>query len=360
MFTYASICTIPFSYNHIAGIDFLNLPSELYMGIIYVVLGGTFLPYLFIPIGQNLLRPTVACMYNYVQPIVASLIAVLWGMDTFGVMKGIAVALVFTGVYIVTQSKSRGPVRGPLKYLSINYRQGTGATIFINSFGYRMDKLGTPGMETDTTIFIRTLGTIFQVSFNRTPHLLPTGSVSDDAGRFSGLFPIRNNYPNAQSPYNEESLSLNPDVRYRKRNSCFVSRYGPASSPVRLLQPADSSSQWPNRFSSPLRPGTSRSGGASASGLGKQDYTTHRTVQTVGNTDIDISRLAILLFQPRLEHFRKRSITGFISLYNLTACFVYRDDMIVFVDNFHITYSYRRLPESPVRIHKKTNLMPGM
>jgi hypothetical protein len=46
-------------------------------------------------------------MYNYVQPIVASLIAVLWGMDTFGVMKGIAVALVFTGVYIVTQSKSR-------------------------------------------------------------------------------------------------------------------------------------------------------------------------------------------------------------------------------------------------------------
>lgn len=107
MFTYASICTIPFSYNHIAGIDFLNLPSELYMGIIYVVLGGTFLPYLFIPIGQNLLRPTVACMYNYVQPIVASLIAVLWGMDTFGIMKGIAVALVFTGVYIVTQSKSR-------------------------------------------------------------------------------------------------------------------------------------------------------------------------------------------------------------------------------------------------------------
>lgn len=112
MFTYATICTIPFSYNHIAGIDFLHLPTELYMGIIYVVLGGTFLPYLFIPIGQNLLRPTVACMYNYVQPIVASLIAVLWGMDTFGVMKGIAVALVFSGVYIVTQSKSRAQLEG--------------------------------------------------------------------------------------------------------------------------------------------------------------------------------------------------------------------------------------------------------
>lgn len=112
MFTYASICTIPFSYNHISGIDFANLPAELYMGIAYVVIGGTFLPYLFIPVGQNLLRPTVACMYNYVQPIVASLIAVLWGMDTFGVMKGIAVGLVFMGVYIVTQSKSRAQLEG--------------------------------------------------------------------------------------------------------------------------------------------------------------------------------------------------------------------------------------------------------
>lgn len=112
MFTYASICTIPFSYNHISTIDFANLPAELYMGIAYVVVGGTFLPYLFIPVGQNLLRPTVACMYNYVQPIVASLIAILWGMDTFGVMKGIAVALVFSGVYIVTQSKSRAQLEG--------------------------------------------------------------------------------------------------------------------------------------------------------------------------------------------------------------------------------------------------------
>lgn len=41
------------------------------------------------------------------QPIVASILVVIWGMDTFGVMKGIAIVLVFTGVYIVTQSKSR-------------------------------------------------------------------------------------------------------------------------------------------------------------------------------------------------------------------------------------------------------------
>lgn len=53
------------------------------------------------------LRPTVASSYNYVQPLVATLVAVSLGMDTFGWLKGVAVLLVFAGVYIVTISKSR-------------------------------------------------------------------------------------------------------------------------------------------------------------------------------------------------------------------------------------------------------------
>jgi drug/metabolite transporter (DMT)-like permease len=46
-------------------------------------------------------------MYNYVQPIVASFVAVAIGMDTFGWQKAIAIVLVFLGVFIVTQSKSK-------------------------------------------------------------------------------------------------------------------------------------------------------------------------------------------------------------------------------------------------------------
>lgn len=71
------------------------------------MLGATFLAYLLMPIGQKNLRPTVASSYNYVQPLVATLVAVSLGMDTFGWLKGVAVLLVFAGVYIVTISKSR-------------------------------------------------------------------------------------------------------------------------------------------------------------------------------------------------------------------------------------------------------------
>ena len=58
-------------------------------------------------VGQKALRPTVAGMYNYVQPVVACLVAVAWGMDSFNLAKLAAVALIFGGVYLVTASRSR-------------------------------------------------------------------------------------------------------------------------------------------------------------------------------------------------------------------------------------------------------------
>ena len=62
--------------------------------------GSTFISYVLIVIGQKNLRPTVAGMYNYVQPLVASIVAVCWGMDTFNFVKIISVALIFGGVYL--------------------------------------------------------------------------------------------------------------------------------------------------------------------------------------------------------------------------------------------------------------------
>lgn len=115
MFVYASMVFIPFSYNDVAIIDFTAIPLDMILRIGYVVLGATFLAYIFMMTGQRLLRPTIVSMYNYVQPIVASIAAVLLGLDTFGLAKGISIALVFLGVYIVTQSKSRAQIEAEEK-----------------------------------------------------------------------------------------------------------------------------------------------------------------------------------------------------------------------------------------------------
>ncbi len=115
MFTYSAICVIPFSFSSISSIDYLHMPPTIYFNLGVVVLGGTFLAYLLVPIGQKILRPTVMVMYNYVQPIIASLITILIGLDTFGIFKCIAIVLVFTGVYIVTKSKSKADLEAQKK-----------------------------------------------------------------------------------------------------------------------------------------------------------------------------------------------------------------------------------------------------
>jgi drug/metabolite transporter (DMT)-like permease len=107
MFIYAALCYLPFSYGSLTSIDYASVSFDTYMECVYIVLFGTFVSYLCVMPAQQTLRPTVVSMYNYVQPVVASSVAVVVCMDTFGVSKAVAAVLVFSGVYLVTQSKSR-------------------------------------------------------------------------------------------------------------------------------------------------------------------------------------------------------------------------------------------------------------
>ncbi len=107
MFTYSAIIFIPFSYHDLSASDFTVIEPFVWGCVAYVIVGGTFFAYLLVIVGQKFCRPTVVSMYNYVQPIVSTIVSVAMGIGVFGVVKGIAVVLVFTGVYVVTQSKSR-------------------------------------------------------------------------------------------------------------------------------------------------------------------------------------------------------------------------------------------------------------
>ena len=107
MFTFALVVSLPICYNDFLAVSFSGISIENWYRIIYVVFFATFIAYLLIPIGQRTVRPTTLSMYNYLQPFVASALAVFWRMDTFGYQNILSAVLVFAGVYVVTQSKSR-------------------------------------------------------------------------------------------------------------------------------------------------------------------------------------------------------------------------------------------------------------
>lgn len=107
MFTYSFLCALPFSYGELMATDWLNMSWDVVASLAIVVVGGTFISYLLVIVGQRNLRPTVGAMYNYVQPVVSCTIAIFLGMDSLTFAKLVSVILICVGVYMVSASPSK-------------------------------------------------------------------------------------------------------------------------------------------------------------------------------------------------------------------------------------------------------------
>ena len=110
MFLFSTLALAPFCLQYMQYVPMFHREtfnvSQLY-ALLYLLFGSTFVSFMLIPMALKQIRPTTVSMYNYVQPIIASAIAVAVGQDTFSMQKLLSAALVFVGVYLVTQSKKR-------------------------------------------------------------------------------------------------------------------------------------------------------------------------------------------------------------------------------------------------------------
>ena len=109
MFLFTMLVALPLNIKSLIHVPLGQLESSVAWQVAYVVFFATFVAYFLIPIGQKRLRPTLVSMYNYVQPIIATIISIVIGLDHFTWKKGVAMVLVFTGVWIVSQSRAATP-----------------------------------------------------------------------------------------------------------------------------------------------------------------------------------------------------------------------------------------------------------
>ncbi len=107
MFTWATVFVAPVSWSHLECLRWTAIAPGVWAEVGYVVFFGTFVSYLLSIESQRVLRPTVVSVYNYVQPIVAVSVSVLTGLGVFTWQQGVAVVLVFMGVWLVVKSKSK-------------------------------------------------------------------------------------------------------------------------------------------------------------------------------------------------------------------------------------------------------------
>jgi|LakMenEpi03Aug12_release.lakeMendotaPanAssembly.Ray.scaffolds.fasta_scaffold87355_2 drug/metabolite transporter (DMT)-like permease len=103
MFTLGSLVIIPAGWREFTQADWSSFTSAQWWGVAFVVLGATFLAYLFNIHGLSRLNASAVGSYIYLQPLIASLVAALFLDESFTPLKFLSALLIFAGVFLVNR-----------------------------------------------------------------------------------------------------------------------------------------------------------------------------------------------------------------------------------------------------------------
>ena len=96
------LIVIPFGFGELKEINWAAMPTKIYFQTGFIVVFTTFFTYLFNLFALTKLKPTTLSIFIYLQPVIATIYALLTNKDTLNFIKILATVLIFTGVYIVT------------------------------------------------------------------------------------------------------------------------------------------------------------------------------------------------------------------------------------------------------------------
>lgn len=105
LFLIGLILSAPITFNQFIEVKWTELPWFAIWRMGYVVIGTTFLTYLFNIYALKKLSPTTVGSFIYLQPIITILFALITANDTLDTTKILSCILVFIGVYLVSFKK---------------------------------------------------------------------------------------------------------------------------------------------------------------------------------------------------------------------------------------------------------------
>jgi len=105
VFTYGLLMVLPFGWNEFVAIEWNSFGATEYTCIGLITIGGTFLAYLFNVYGIKVLGASVAGAYIYIQPVFATIIAMIFLKEQLEIYKLLAAALIFTGVFLCNKTR---------------------------------------------------------------------------------------------------------------------------------------------------------------------------------------------------------------------------------------------------------------
>lgn len=106
VFLFGFIFVIPFGWNEFQAISWTTMPNFVLWEVVFVVVGTTFFAYLFNIYGLQTLNASVVSSYIYLQPVLASLIALWAQSDELSFIKLLSATIIFIGVYLVSKKST--------------------------------------------------------------------------------------------------------------------------------------------------------------------------------------------------------------------------------------------------------------
>lgn len=106
IYLFGFIMVLPFGWQQLAEVSLPSLPFDITVKVTFVVIFSTFLTYLLNLLSMKELKPTTVAVFIYLQPFFATVFAIGLGKDELSVVKLLSALLIFTGVYLVTMTKS--------------------------------------------------------------------------------------------------------------------------------------------------------------------------------------------------------------------------------------------------------------
>ncbi len=103
LYLFGLIFVVPFSYNEVTEVVWQDIPKNIYWNIGFVIIFTTCITYLFNLYGLSKLKPTTVSVFTYVQPVIATIYALIIGSDSLNLVKISATTIIFLGVYLVTK-----------------------------------------------------------------------------------------------------------------------------------------------------------------------------------------------------------------------------------------------------------------
>ena len=100
-FFFGGLLVIPFGFTELKEVQWQAIPNSIWSAIIFLIIGATFITYVLNAWALRNANVTLVGAYIYLQPVLATIIAVSMGKDSLTLPKVLFSLLIFTGVYLV-------------------------------------------------------------------------------------------------------------------------------------------------------------------------------------------------------------------------------------------------------------------